>query len=306
MEIISLILIVLGLSIFEIINSIDNAVINAEVLSTMQEKSRKWFLSWGLFFAVFVLRGILPWMLLWITTPSLGPIKSFFAVFSQDPHVKDSIESSAPLLLVAGGTFLTFLFFHWLFMEPKNYGLRTEPFFQKQGVWFYAVVSIFLSALVWFGLKENPIMAFGAVLGSTGFFIIDGFKRNAQEEEQKLLTEKTKRSEVAKILYLEMVDAAFSIDGVLGSFAFTLLVPVILVGNGLGAIILRQLTVSNIEKIKQYRYLKNGAMYSILFLGMVMILNSFGYHIPEWISPVITFLIVGYFYFKSRAVMAKK
>jgi hypothetical protein len=303
MQIISLILVVVGLSLFEIINSIDNAVINAEVLSTMKQSSRKWFLSWGLFFAVFILRGVLPWIIVWATTPSLGPVGAFLAAFSQDPEVAESIKSSSSLLLISGGTFLVFLFFHWLFMEQKNYGLRTEPFFQKQGVWFYAVVSVFLAVLVWFGLKENPIMAFGAVIGSTGFFIIDGFKRNAQEEEQKLLEKKNGRSDISKLLYLEMVDAAFSIDGVLGSFAFTLFVPVILVGNGLGAIILRQLTVSNIDKIKKYRFLKNGAMYSILFLGSIMILNSFGYEIPEWISPIITFLVVGYFYFKSKAVL---
>lgn len=220
-----------------------------------------------------------------------------------DPKVAEAVESSAPLLLVAGGTFLIFLFFHWLFMEPKNYGLRTEEFFQKQSVWFYAVVSIFLAILVWFGLKENPLMAFGAVMGSTGFFIIDGFKQNAQEEEKKLIEGKSGRSDISKILYLEMVDAAFSIDGVLGAFAFTLSVPLILIGNGLGAIVLRQLTVSNIDKIKQYRFLKNGAMYSILCLGMIMVLNSFGYHIPEWFSPIITFIIVGYFFFKSKAEM---
>ncbi|MEO6508766.1 MAG: DUF475 domain-containing protein, partial [Patescibacteria group bacterium] len=234
------------------------------------------------------------------TSPALGPIGSFTAAFSNDPRVKESIETSAPLLLVAGGTFLVFLFFHWLFMEPKNYGLRTEPFFQKQSVWFYAVVSILLAVLVWFGLKENPLMAFGAVMGSTGFFIIDGFKQNAQEEEQKLIEGKSGRSDISKIFYLEMVDAAFSIDGVLGAFAFTLFVPIILVGNGLGAIVLRQLTVSNIDKIREYRFLKNGAMYSVLFLGSIMILNSFGYHIPEWLSPIITFIIVGYFFFKSK------
>jgi hypothetical protein len=146
-------------------------------------------------------------------------------------------------------------------------------------------------------------MAFGAVMGSTGFFIIDGFKQNAQEEEKKLIEGKSGRSDISKILYLEMVDAAFSIDGVLGAFAFTLSVPLILIGNGLGAIVLRQLTVSNIDKIKQYRFLKNGAMYSILCLGMIMVLNSFGYHIPEWFSPIITFIIVGYFFFKSKAEM---
>jgi hypothetical protein len=303
MGIITLILIVLGLSVFEIINSIDNAVINAEVLSTMEPKYRKFFLTWGLFIAVFILRGLLPVLIVWATTPSLGPAGAFMAAFNNDPHIKEAIESSAPLLLISGGTFLVFLFFHWLFMEPKNYGLRTEKFFQKQGVWFYAVISILLATLVWFGLKINPFMAFGAVVGSTGFFIIDGFKQNAQEEEKRLLDGTSGRSDLSKILYLEMVDAAFSIDGVLGAFAFTLMVPVILVGNGLGAIVLRQLTISNIDKIRQYRFLKNGAMYSILFLGSIMIMNSFGYNIPEWISPIITFSVVGYFYFKSKAAL---
>jgi len=92
----------------------------------------------------------------------------------------------------------------------------------------------------------------------------------------------------------------FSIDGVLGSFAFTFFVPLILLGNGLGALVLRQVTVSNIERIKKYLYIKNGAMYSILFLGSVMVLDSFGFHIPFWFSPTMTFLIVGYFYLKSN------
>ncbi len=94
----------------------------------------------------------------------------------------------------------------------------------------------------------------------------------------------------------------FSIDGVLGSFAFTFFVPLILIGNGLGVLVLRQITVSNIERIKKYIYIKNGAMYSILFLGLIMTLDSFGWQIPFWLSPIITFGIVGYFFLKSRNI----
>jgi hypothetical protein len=74
----------------------------------------------------------------------------------------------------------------------------------------------------------------------------------------------------------------------------------ILLGNGLGAFILRRLTVGNIERIKKYKFLKNGAMYSVLFLGIIMVLDSFGRDIPAWLSPVITFMTVGYFFLKSR------
>jgi hypothetical protein len=149
------------------------------------------------------------------------------------------------------------------------------------------------------------MMAFGAVVGSTGFFITHGFKENAAQMERRVLTGTTSMSDLSKLLYLEVIDTTFSIDGVLGAFAFTLSVPLILIGNGVGAIVVRQLTVKNIENVKKYRYLKNGAMYSIFALGLVMVLESFKVHVPSWISPVATFLIVGYFFYKSRQETAK-
>ena len=305
MDIFSLILTIVGLSLFEIISSVDNAIINAEVLSTMKEKARKWFLFWGLLIAVFIMRGILPWLIVWAVSPQLGPIGALMATFSSDPKVVDAIERSSPILLIGGGTFLVFLFFHWLFMEEKNFGLFGERFFRRQSVWFYAVVSIILAIIVWFALRENEIMAFGAVLGSTAFFIIHGFRQNAELEEKKLLSGKSSMTDISKILYLEVIDATFSIDGVIGAFAFTLSVPLILLGNGLGAYVLRQLTVGNIDRIKKYRYIKNGAMYSILFLGIIMVLDSFGFHIPHWISPAITFGVVAYFFLRSKRELVK-
>jgi len=234
-----------------------------------------------------------------MTVPELGPIGALTATFNSDPAVIHAIEKSAPLLLVGGGVFLLFLFFHWLFMEPKNYGIKGEKFFERQGVWFYAVVSILLSVIVWYALQINPFMALGAVIGSTAFFITHGFKQNAEQEEKKLL-EQT-RSDMSKIFYLEVIDATFSIDGVLGAFAFTLSVPLILLGNGIGAFVVREMTIHNIDRISKYKYLKNGAMYSILFLGIIMVLDSFGAHIPSWVSPIITFGTVAYFFMKSKA-----
>lgn len=299
MSIMSMIVIVAGLVLFEVISSIDNAIINAEVLSTMGARARRWFLIWGLFVAVFVVRGVLPFLIVWVVNPGLGPWEAITATFSSDPKVVEAIELSAPILLIGGGTFLVFLFFHWLFLESKNFGLVGEKFFYSQGVWFYAVVSILLTAIVYLTLKINPMMTLGAVIGSTAFFITHGFKQNAEQSEQKLL-QKGNMSDISKILYLEIIDATFSIDGVLGAFAFTLSIPLILIGNGIGAFVVREVTIGNIERIKRYKYLKNGAMYSILVLGVVMWLDSFGIHIPSWVSPVTTFTIVGYFFWKSR------
>ncbi|MFA6050677.1 MAG: DUF475 domain-containing protein [Candidatus Paceibacterota bacterium] len=296
----AMILTVLGLILFEVISSADNAIINAEVLKTMSARARRWFLVWGILFAVVVVRGLLPWLIIWVTNPTLGPIGAFTASFSNDPRVLESIEQSAPILMAGGGIFLVFLFFHWLFLEPKHYGLFGERFFHRQGVWFFAVVSVILSVVVWAALEINPMMAFGAVIGSTAFFITHGFKENAEQAEKELVSGASKKSDLSKILYLEVIDTTFSIDGVLGAFAFTMSVPLILIGNGIGAIILRQLTISNIENVKKYIFLKNGAMYSVFFLGSIMLLHAFEFHIPEWVSPVITFAVVGYFFMKSH------
>lgn len=300
MDLFFVVLTILGLCLFEVVSSVDNAIINAEVLSTMGQKARRWFLIWGLLFAVFVVRGLLPWGIVWSVIPSLGPLRALTATFNSDQYVINAIEAAAPILLIAGGTFMIFLFFHWLFLEPKKYGLVGERFFHSQGVWFFAVVSILLSALVWFALKQDPLLAFGAVLGSSAFFITHGFRENAQKQEEKLLAKKGTVSDTSKIFYLMVIDATFSMDGVLGAFAFTLSVPLILLGNGLGALVVRQLTVSNVERIKHYAYLKNGAMYSILFLGIIMLLESFGYNVPKWLSPILTFGSVGYFFYKSK------
>jgi len=298
-DILSMILTVLGLTLFEVINSVDNAVINAEVLGTMSQKAKRWFLIYGILFAVFIVRGILPLIIIIATSPQLGFVGAFTATFSSDPIAAHAMELAAPILLAGAGIFLVFLFLHWIFLEQKSYGLHAEKFFERQGVWFYAIVSILLAVVVWFALKREPMMAFGAVVGSTAFFITHGFKQNAEKMEHEMLHGDSGLSDWAKIFYLEVIDATFSIDGVLGAFAFTLSVPLILIGNGIGAVVVRQLTMGNIENVKKYRYLKNGAMYSILFLGGIMLADAFGAHIPAYLSPIMTFLILGYFLWKS-------
>ena len=297
-DVFSILLTVFGLAVFEIITSIDNAVINADILQGMSLRARRWFLVWGLLSAVFLVRGLLPLVIVWAADPSLGPVGAFTATFSQDPSVLRAVEMSKPPLLIAGGVFLIILFFHWLFMEDKSYGIKGESFIHQHGLWFYSFASVLLAIIAWFGIQRNPYIGFGAVVGSTAYFITHGFRQNAEENERKLM-HKSGLSDVSKLLYLEVIDATFSIDGVLGAFAFTLSVPLILVGNGLAALAVRELTVRNVEAVKRYKYLKNGAMYSILFLGLIMVADSFGVRIPQWVSPIITFAVIGFFLWKS-------
>ncbi len=299
MDLFSAFLIIIGLVLFEAVSSIDNAIINADVLSTMGAKAKRFFVTWGIFVAVFVVRGFLPWLIVWMTVPSLGFLGSFTATFSNDPAVHDAISSSAPILLMGGGIFLLFLFLHWIFLEEKKYGFRFERYVDRHGVWFYAVVSILLSLIVWYAMKQSTMVAFGAIVGSTAFFIVHGFRLQAEKAEEEM--KQSSMSDWSKVFFLEVIDLSFSIDGVLGAFAFTLSVPLILIGNGIGAIIVRQLTVANIDTVKKYEFLKNGAMYSVFVLGMVMIAHGFGMHVPEWVSPAATIAIIAYFFRRSMS-----
>jgi len=299
-------IIILGLCVFEIISSIDNAVVNAHVLKSMPEKYRKIFLFWGILFAVFIVRGVLPFIIVWLANPALSITEVFTFVFSNNPQIQEYVAASKPFLLLAGGIYLLFVFLGWLFMEEKKYAFFAEHFIHRQGFWFYAVSSIFLTTITFFAARINPMLAFSAAIGTSAFFITDGFKKNAEEKEKDLMN--PHMSAWSKIIYLEILDMSFSIDGVIGAFAFTISVPLILIGNGLGAIVVREFTIRGINLINRFAYLKNGAMYSIGMLGTVMILESFGQHYPFWLVPLNTFIIIGLFLYLSwREIrMAKK
>jgi len=296
----SIITVIIGLCLFEVISSVDNAVVNAHVLKTMPEKYRKIFLFWGLLFAVFIVRGLLPLVIVWIANPDLNIAQVVTATFSNSPEVKEYIEQSKPLLLLGGGIYLFLVFLSWLFLEEKKYAFLVEGFIHRQGVWFYTFASLVTTAVVYFSLQRNPIMALAATIGVSAFFITDGFKKNAEAKEKELMN--PAMSAWSKIIYLEVLDASFSIDGVIGAFAFTVSVPLIILGNGLGAFVVREFTIRGIDVIAKFQYLKNGAMYAIGILGGIMVLESFDHEFPFWMAPLNMIILLGFFlYFSVRS-----
>jgi uncharacterized protein len=267
------IIIIFGLALFEVISSIDNAIINAHVLKVLPPKYKKFFLTWGLFIAVFLIRGILPFVVVYMA------------------------EDSKDLLLLGGGVYLFMVFLGWLFMEEKRYAFLVEGFIHKQSLWFYAIASLFITLVIYYAVNYHPVLALSATIGATAFFISDGFRKNAEHQEEKLMGSNS--SALSKVLFLEVLDASFSIDGVIGAFAFTLSIPLIILGNGLGAIVVREFTIHGSKLLTKYAYLKNGAMYSIGSLGMLMIFEAFGKEPPFWVAPLNTFIFLGIFVWLS-------
>src|SRR3989338_7807885 len=115
-----ILLIVLGLVLFEVINSVDNAIINAHILKTMSEKWRKRFLFIGIITSVFLVRLVVPLIMVWIVVPRMSFAELISAFAGGSTIAAEAIEQQKPLILVFGGMFLSLLYFHWLFMEKKS------------------------------------------------------------------------------------------------------------------------------------------------------------------------------------------
>jgi len=299
------IVIVLGLIVFEVVNSIDNAIVNASVLKTMSKLWRKRFLFVGIITSVFLVRFILPLIIVWISVPGISGQDLFLAFLGRSEVAKTAIEMQTPIILTFGGVFLLFLYLHWLFLEKKD-PLYIERYLkQKHGVWFFAFAAIILVIIMYIA-RANPLMMLAAAIGSATFFIIYGLKQTAEESERSLVEGAGHMSDLSKFVYLEVLDMTFSFDGVIGAFAFTINLILILIGIGIGAMVVRELTIKGIDTIAKYRYLKNGAMTSIGFLGLFMLLEAFHVPLPSVLPILITFALIGVSFYISRRELPRK
>ncbi len=309
-----LLLIIIGLSMFEIVSSLDNAIVNAGILQKIKHpKARQFFVTWGMLMAVGVVRGVLPFLIYFVPNANLGFMGAMRAFWSGDKAVMSSVEAAAPLLLMAGGLFLMLLFLHWLLVEEKKFCFFYEEALSKFGpAWFYSMAAIMLvGTMVYLKSSLPPDKAvnycLAAAIGVCAFFIADGFKEHAEAmearmvgpEDETMVSAERAMSDWSKVFFLEVIDMTFSTDGVIGAFAFTMLVPIIMVGNGIGAYIVRRLTLGNVERLASYELLKNGAMYSIGLLGITMCAEGFGIEVPFWFSPIVTFACIGVFFMMS-------
>ena len=172
-----------GLFVFETITSIDNAIINAEVLRTMKEKARRWFLLWGFIIAVFAVRGLLPWLIVWATSPELGLVGAFTSTFSNDPKVATAIESSAPIILIGGGTFMIFLFSIGFLWSRRITACGRKIFSRERGLVFRRRLRLTRRHRL-VRLENKPDDGFRRRHRLHRFFITHGFKQNAEQKEK--------------------------------------------------------------------------------------------------------------------------
>ena len=291
--------IVLVLSILEISLSFDNAVVNATVLREMDEKWQRRFLTWGILIAVFGMRIVFPLAIVAVAA-NLDPL-SAIDLSLNDPERYEAIVSSAHVGIAGfGGAFLTMVGLNFFFDGDKDVDwirgleLALRRFSEIRA----AEIGILLLMLYGIStmLPEGEAMVFltAGILGLVTYIAVDAIGTVLDKVERRKMTEGAVRSGLGGFLYLEVLDASFSFDGVIGAFALSNNMLIIALGLSIGALFVRSMTVHLVRAgtLTKYRFLEHGAFWAIIALGLIMLLSA-KFHISESITGLIGAVLIG-------------
>lgn len=289
--------IALVLSVLEISLSFDNAVVNAFILKKMIPKWQHRFLTWGIVIAVFGMRLLFPLILVGVLA-KINPLEALkLAIFSPQKYAQIMIASRVSIAAF-GGAFLLLVALKYFFEHRKQVywiGLIEKPI-SALGRLDAAEIAITLLFLYLFSSVQAPTQKLSFLTAGIGgvmtFILVDGLSAflNTGDGERIDLN----RTSMSLFLYLEVLDASFSFDGVVGAFAITNNLFIIMIGLGVGAFFVRSITIMLVEKntLHQYRYLEHGAFYAIGILALIMFLGTVK-HIPEVFTGLIGIVVIG-------------
>jgi uncharacterized protein len=296
----SLVWIVIVLSVLEISLSFDNAVVNATVLQEMDKVWQRRFLTWGMLIAVFGMRIVFPLAIVAIAA-GLGPVETV-RLSLNDPVSYQEIVSSAHVGIAGfGGAFLAMVglkfFFdadkdvHWISVVEKQ--LARFSRIEAVEIAFLLVVLYLISL----SLPDEEALTFLAagILGLVTFIAVEAVGTIMElHEEARAASGAVVRSGLGGFIYLNVLDASFSFDGVIGAFALSNNMIVIALGLSIGALFVRSMTIHLVDKgtLGHYRFLEHGAFWAIIVLGAIMLVSA-KYHIPETVTGLFGAALIG-------------
>jgi hypothetical protein len=278
------------LAILEVSLSFDNAVVNAKVLNTMEPVWQKRFIIFGIPIAVFGMRFLFPVLIVSIVG-SIGFLETFDLALN-DPHQYHEILSSKEHIIFAfGGAFLLMVFLAFFFEGEKEVKwieiIENSRFVNR----FSTVQNIELTVAISIGLiivfetsdYTVAVAYFSGILLHSILSVVDD-----------LFSTNSVKNGLVGFIYLEVLDASFSFDGVIGAFALSSNIFIIMIGLGIGAMFVRSLTLYFVEKktLSEFIYLEHGAHYAIGALAGIMLIKIFHVHISEVVTGTIGILLI--------------
>lgn len=276
------------LAVLEISLSFDNAIVNANKLKDMRPEWQHRFLTWGILIAVFGMRIIFP-LLIVVIAANIGPIEAMvLAAVEPDRYAEIMHDAHLPIAAF-GGTFLMMVGLTFFFDEQKDVHWvkwlerRLAYYATIRGIEVAFVLVLILAFSRILEPAEATVFFHAAIWGLLTFLLVEVIGGLLDSTQQAMST--AAKGGIGAFLYLEVLDASFSFDGVIGAFALSKNLYVIAIGLGIGAMYVRSMTIMLVEKgtLTQYRFLEHGAFYAILALSVIMYLQSI-VHIPEVIT----------------------
>ncbi|MER5882427.1 DUF475 domain-containing protein [Streptomyces sp. NPDC001941] len=324
--------IVLILSILEISLSFDNAVVNAGILKKMNAFWQKIFLTVGILIAVFGMRLVFPVVIVAISA-KVGPIDAVQLALDHPDQYKDLVTDAHPAIAAFGGMFLLMIFLDFIFEDRDIQWLRwIERPLAKLGKVDMLSVCIALIALLVASITvathahtsaghadKSATVLLSGIAGLITYLIVGGlsgyFEDKLEEEEEREAEEEEKAKREGKqvsaiglagkaafflFLYLEVLDASFSFDGVIGAFAVTNQIFWMALGLGIGAMYVRSLTVYLVRQgtLDDYVYLEHGAHYAIGALAVILMV-TIQYEINEVITGLVGVVLIAASFWSS-------
>jgi len=286
------------LAVLEISLSFDNAIVNANKLKDMTPKWQHRFLTWGIVIAVFGMRIIFPLMIV-VIAARIGPWQAMVLAATRPEEYAHTMHEAHLPIAAFGGTFLMMVGLSFFFDHEKDvHWLRwLEGKMQKYSTIRGVEVAIVLVTVLGFAHFLDPVSSEiffkSAIWGLLTFLLVEVLGGFLDSHQQVL--EAGAKGGLGAFLYLEVLDASFSFDGVIGAFALTQNLFVIAIGLGIGAMYVRSMTIMLVEKgtLTQYRFLEHGAFYAIVALSIIMFMQSF-VEIPEVVTGLGGAALIGF------------
>lgn len=276
------------LAVLEISLSFDNAIVNANKLKEMTPVWQHRFLTWGIVIAVFGMRIVFP-LLIVVIAAKVGPWTAMVMAATEPERYAEIMKDAHLPIAAFGGTFLMMVALGYFVDEDKDIHwiewleARVSQYASVKGV---EIAFVLLVALLFSRLldgADRDVFVYSAIYGLLTFLLVEvlgGFLDKSQETASAAA-----KGGLGAFLYLEVLDASFSFDGVIGAFALSQNLFVIAIGLGIGAMYVRSMTIMLVERgtLAEYRYLEHGAFYAILILSVIMYFQTL-VHIPEVIT----------------------
>ena len=289
------------LAVMEVSLSFDNAVVNASVLRNWDEFWKTIFLTVGILIAVFGMRLIFPLLIVGVTA-DMSMVEVAKLALNDPKSYSEKLMAHHAEIAAFGGLFLLLVFLNFLFDDEKDthwFHWLEHKLANLANVPAMSVFIALIALLVMVSAVEGDTKLVVTIAGIWGIVVYVGVKAlghllesTSGDDEEKASSDvsgNVVKAGIGGFLYLEVLDASFSFDGVIGAFAITNDVVIIMLGLAIGAMFVRSMTIFLVEKgtLEAYIYLEHGAHYAIGALAVIMLFSGTGVHVPEVVTGLI-------------------